>query len=79
MAAGTIRILSRRRSPGLSRRAENDHLVRAGYALGRIRGHSAQTIAEFRRHRPDITLMDFRLPRTDGTDVLITVRSRRLD
>src|SRR5258708_18951444 len=31
-------------------------------------------IAEFRLHRPDITLMDLRLPGTDGTDTLIAIR-----
>ena len=31
-------------------------------------------VAEFRRHRPDITLMDLRLPGTDGTDTLIAIR-----
>jgi DNA-binding NarL/FixJ family response regulator len=31
-------------------------------------------IAEFRRHRPDVTLMDLRLPGTNGTDTLIAIR-----
>jgi DNA-binding NarL/FixJ family response regulator len=31
-------------------------------------------VAEFRHHRPDITLMDLRLPGTDGTDALIAIR-----
>ena len=35
---------------------------------------AAQAIAEFRRHRPDITLMDLRLPGTNGTDTLISIR-----
>ena len=33
-----------------------------------------EAIEEFRRHRPDITLMDLRLPGTNGTDVLISIR-----
>jgi DNA-binding NarL/FixJ family response regulator len=47
---------------------EPDMLL-VGYA-----GNSAQAIAEFRRHRPDVTLMDLRLPGADGTDVLVTIR-----
>jgi DNA-binding NarL/FixJ family response regulator len=35
---------------------------------------SGEAIAEFRRHRPDITLMDLRLPGTNGTDTLIAIR-----
>ncbi len=31
-------------------------------------------IAEFRSHRPDITLMDLRLPGSNGTDALIAIR-----
>lgn len=33
-----------------------------------------QAIAEFRHHRPDVTLMDLRLPGANGTDVLIAIR-----
>ena len=33
-----------------------------------------EAIAEFRRHRPDVTLMDLRLPGTNGTDILIAIR-----
>ena len=35
--------------------------------------NSVEAIAEFRRHRPDITLMDLRLPGANGTDVLISI------
>src|SRR5919205_1513002 len=34
----------------------------------------AETIAEFRRHRPDITLMHLRLPGGYGADTLIAIR-----
>jgi DNA-binding NarL/FixJ family response regulator len=36
--------------------------------------NAAEAVAEFRRHRPDITLMDLRLPGTNGTDALIAIR-----
>jgi len=36
--------------------------------------NAAEAIEEFRRHRPDITLMDLRLPGTTGIDTLITIR-----
>jgi DNA-binding NarL/FixJ family response regulator len=35
---------------------------------------ATQAVAEFRRLRPDITLMDLRLPGSDGTDALIAIR-----
>ena len=41
--------------------------------------NAAEAITEFRRHRPDITLMDLRLPGTDGTDTLITIRGEYPD
>jgi DNA-binding NarL/FixJ family response regulator len=37
-------------------------------------GTAAEAIVEFRRLRPDITLMDLRLPGTNGTDALIAIR-----
>lgn len=36
--------------------------------------NAEEAINEFRRHRPDITLMDLRLPGTNGTDTLIAIR-----
>src|SRR5215475_5983609 len=36
--------------------------------------NAVEAIEEFRRHRPDITLMDLRLPGTNGTDTLIAIR-----
>jgi DNA-binding NarL/FixJ family response regulator len=36
--------------------------------------NAVEAVAEFRHHRPDITLMDLRLPGTDGTDALIAIR-----
>ena len=36
--------------------------------------NSVEAIDEFRRHRPDITLMDLRLPGANGIDTLIAIR-----
>ena len=36
--------------------------------------NATEAINEFRRYRPDITLMDLRLPGTDGVDTLIAIR-----
>jgi len=40
-------------------------------------GHEA--ISAFREHRPDITLMDIRLPDISGIDALLTIRSTFTD
>lgn len=36
--------------------------------------NAIEAIAEFRRHRPDVTLMDLRIPGSNGTDTLIAIR-----
>ena len=36
--------------------------------------NGVEAMAAFRHHRPDITLMDLRLPGTNGTDTLIAIR-----
>jgi DNA-binding NarL/FixJ family response regulator len=36
--------------------------------------NAVEAIDEFRRHQPDITLMDLRLPGANGTDTLIAIR-----
>jgi len=36
--------------------------------------NAADALAEFRRHRPQITLMDIRLPGNNGTDALVSIR-----
>jgi len=37
-------------------------------------GTASEGLTEFRKHRPDITLMDLWLPGANGTDTLITIR-----
>ena len=48
---------------------EPDMLMVAEAASGR------EAIAAFRQHRPDVTLMDLRLPDIGGIDVMIAIRS----
>ena len=36
--------------------------------------NAAEAVAEFRRHRPDVTLMDLLLPGLNGTDALVAIR-----
>ena len=35
---------------------------------------AVEAIAAFRQHRPDVTLMDLRLPGTNGTDTMVAIR-----
>jgi DNA-binding NarL/FixJ family response regulator len=42
-------------------------------------GTAREAIQEFRRCSPDITLMDLRLPGTNGTDALISIRGESPD
>ena len=42
--------------------------------LAAYAGNAVEAAAEFRRHHPDITLMDLRLPGSNGTDALIAIR-----
>lgn len=42
-------------------------------------GDAVEAVEEFRRHRPDVTLMDLRLPGANGTDTLIAIRGEYPD
>jgi len=49
-------------------------IVGSQMLLGARRTTAVEAVAEFRHHPPDITLMDLRLPGTDGTDTVIAIR-----
>jgi DNA-binding NarL/FixJ family response regulator len=34
-----------------------------------------EAVAQFRRHRPDVTLMDIQMPKVNGTEAIIRIRS----
>lgn len=73
-AAGPIRILCVEDHPvfreGLRAMIEGE----SDMALVAHAADAVQAIAEFRSHRPGVTLMDLRLPGTNGVDVLIAIR-----
>jgi DNA-binding NarL/FixJ family response regulator len=52
----------------------NAHKLSVGCGFVAHASSAAEAIAEFRRYRPDVTLIDLRLPGTNGTDVLIAIR-----
>jgi DNA-binding NarL/FixJ family response regulator len=74
MALNPIRILCVEDHPvfreGLRAMIESEpDMTLVGYAANGV-----EAISQFRHYRPDVTLMDLRLPGTNGTDALISIR-----
>jgi DNA-binding NarL/FixJ family response regulator len=65
-----IRILSVEDHPVLRQRLARIIETEPDMVLVGHEANPVEAVNEFRRHRPDITLMDLRLPDTNGTDEL---------
>jgi DNA-binding NarL/FixJ family response regulator len=73
-APNLIRILSVEDHPVFREGLSTIIASQPDMALVAQASNAAEAMAEFRHHRPDITLMDLRLPGINGTDALIAIR-----
>jgi len=69
-----IRILSVEDHPVFREGLSTIIASQADMVLAAQATNAVEALAEFRRIRPDVTLMDLRLPGTNGTDALIAIR-----
>ena len=74
MNSNVIRILSVEDHPVFREGLSTIIASQTDMALAAQASNAVEAVAEFRRLRPDITLMDLRLAGTNGTDALIAIR-----
>jgi DNA-binding NarL/FixJ family response regulator len=79
MTSGRIRIMSVEDHPVFREGLSTIIASQADMVLVCQTGQAVDAIAEYRRLQPDITLMDLRLPGTNGTDALIAIRGNFAD
>ena len=73
-AAGPIRILCVEDHPVFREGLRTIIGLEPDMILVAHAANAAQAVAGFRAHRPDVTLMDVRLPGSNGVDILIAIR-----
>ena len=74
MTSEPIRILSVEDHPVFREGLSTIIASQPDMVLAAQAANAVEALAEFRRIRPDVTLMDLRLPGANGTDALIAIR-----